>query len=138
MGQELGFVEKFYGSFQKADWQAVRDLFAPDCITVTPSGAMTVEQHEQFGRAFKAAFPAARMEIKHAIESNEWIAIEGHFVGRHENDLVGPGGTIKAQGKDMKLPYADFFRIKGGKIVEHRVYWDQMGMLAQLGALPPQ
>jgi ketosteroid isomerase-like protein len=136
MGQAHAVVEKFYGSFQRSDWPGVRDLFAPDCITVTPSGAMNVDQHEQFGKAFKAAFPAARMELRHAVESGDWIAVEGHFVGKHEHDLVGPSGTIKAQGKDLKMPYADFFRISEGKIVEHRVYWDQVGMLVQLGAMP--
>jgi ketosteroid isomerase-like protein len=34
------------------------------------------------------------------------------------------------------MPFADYFRVRDGKIVEHEVIWDQMGMLAQLGALP--
>ena len=61
----------------------------------------------------------------------DWLAVEGHFRGRHEKDLVGPQGTIAAQGKDLNMPYADFFRIRNGKIIEHNVYWDQVGMLAQ-------
>ena len=136
MSETMAVIEKFYAAFEKSEWQVIRDCFAPDCMTVTPSGAMNVEQHEQFGKAFKAAFPAGRMKVKNSVVSGEWVAVEGAFVGRHEKDLVGPQGTIPAQGKDLNMPFGDFFRIRNGKIIEHNVYWDQVGMLAQLGAMP--
>jgi hypothetical protein len=34
------------------------------------------------------------------------------------------------------LPFADVFRVAGGKIAEHRVYYDVLGLMAQLGLLP--
>jgi ketosteroid isomerase-like protein len=36
----------------------------------------------------------------------------------------------------LDMPATDYFRVRGGRIVEHEVIWDQMGFLAQLGALP--
>jgi len=136
MTEGLALVEKFYGSFKKADWKALSATFAANCVTVTPGGPVNVEQHEQMIRSFKIALPDAQMEITNKVESGEWIAIEGRFKGKHEKDLVGPAGTIPAKGKNLDLPYADFFRVRDGKIVEHRVYWDQASMLAQLGAMP--
>lgn len=78
------------------------------------------------------------MVFDRAIESDDSVAVEGRFVGRHSADLVTPQGTIPASGANLDMPFADFFRVKDGRIVEHRVYWDQMGMIAQLGAGPPQ
>lgn len=36
----------------------------------------------------------------------------------------------------MRTARADYFRVADGRIVEHEVIWDQLGLLAQLGALP--
>jgi hypothetical protein len=35
------------------------------------------------------------------------------------------------------VPFADFFRLGEDTFVEHRVYWDQAAMLAQLSPAPP-
>jgi ketosteroid isomerase-like protein len=136
MSQNLGVIERFYSTFSKGDWEAANACFAPECLTVMPSGSMNQKEHEQLGRAFKAAIPDARMNIEHTIESGEWVAVRGRFGGKHTGDMVSPGGTIKPQGKTLDLPFCDCFRIKNGKIVEHVVYYDQMTMLVQLGAMP--
>jgi ketosteroid isomerase-like protein len=133
MGEALDLAKRFYGHFEAGDFERLSDCFDPDCVTVTPSGAMKVKEHEQFGRAFKAALPDAHMVLDNAVESADWVAIEGRFVGRHTADLVTPQGTIPARNRDLDMPFADFFRVKAGRIIEHRVYWDQMGMMAQLG-----
>jgi ketosteroid isomerase-like protein len=36
----------------------------------------------------------------------------------------------------MVLPFADVFRVADGRITEHRVYYDTLGLLAQLGLMP--
>jgi ketosteroid isomerase-like protein len=58
-------------------------------------------------------------------------------VGTQTGDLVTPQGTLPASGNRLDLPYADYFRVADGRIVEHRVYRDQAGMLAQLGGSGP-
>jgi len=136
MPDGMSVIEGFYAAFKKSDWKALSASFAPDCVTVTPGGPVNVEQHEQMIKSFKTALPDAHMVVRNTVHAGEWIAVEGHFKGKHEKDLVGPAGTIPPKGKTIDLPYADFFRIRGGKIVEHRVYWDQMAMLQQLGAMP--
>jgi ketosteroid isomerase-like protein len=74
------------------------------------------------------------MEVDKAVEAGGEVFIAGRFVGTHEADLVTPQGTLPASGRRLDLPYADYFRVADGTIVEHRVFWDQAGMLAQLGA----
>jgi steroid delta-isomerase-like uncharacterized protein len=138
MGQARQAAERYYGLFAAGDWSAATELFAPDCATVTPAGAMDPAQHEAFGRAFKAALPDAHMELVRAVEAGDEVFIEGRFAGTHTGDLVTPQGTLPASGNRLDMPYADYFRVEGGKVVEHRVFWDQATMMAQLGAGGPR
>jgi len=95
-------------------------------------------QHEKFFQAFKNALPDAHMELVRAVESGDEVFISGRFKGTHQGDLVSPQGTIPASGNSLDLPFADYFRVEDGKIVEHEVVWDSMAMMGQLGASPPQ
>ena len=137
MGQTLEAVKQFYKHFGAGDWAEVNACFDGDCKTVTPSGTMNVREHEQFGRTFKSALADAHMEILKAVENGDEVFVEGRFKGSHTADLVTPQGTVPASNKKLDLPYADYFRVKNGKIVEHHIFWDQVAMMAQLGAAPP-
>jgi predicted ester cyclase len=136
MGEAREVAERFYERFGAGDLEGVSALFAAGCITVTPSGSFNVADHEEFGRAFKNGFPDAHMELVRAVEAGDEVYITGRFKGTHSGDLVSPQGTIPASGNPLDLPFADYFRPSAGKIIEHEVIWDQMALLAQLGALP--
>ena len=70
-------------------------------------------------------------------KSGPKVFIAGRFKGAHQADLVSPQGTIPTSGNTLDVPFVDYFRVENGKIVEHEVIWDQTGMMAQLGAMPP-
>jgi ketosteroid isomerase-like protein len=134
MGEALRAVEGFFGLFEAGDLAAAEGCFADGCVNVTPAGSMDRDQHLAFGRMFKDGLPDARMEIVNVVESGPEVVVEGRFRGTHSGDLVTPQGSIPASGGELDLPFADYFRVEGGKIVEHRTYWDQGTMMAQLGA----
>lgn len=134
MGAALDTARRFYEAMAAGNFAGLTDCFSADCLTVTPAGAMNPAEHEAFGRAFKAALPDAHMEIEKAVEAGPEVFIAGRFRGTHTGDLVTQQGTLPASGKPLDLPYADYFRVDSGHIVEHRVFWDQADMLAQLGA----
>ncbi len=136
MGEALDLAKHFYERFGAGDLAGVTALFADDCTTVTPAGSFNNEEHEAFGRSFKVGLPDAHMELVRAVEAGDEVYVTGRFQGTHEGDLVSPQGTIPASGNSLDLPFADYFRVRDGRIVEHEVIWDQMGMLAQLGAPP--
>lgn len=49
--------------------------------------------------------------------------------------LVGPGQTIPATGRSFSFPFVDFMQAADGKITNHRIYWDMLGFMAQLGVV---
>lgn len=136
MGTTLDTARRYYDRFAAGDFAGLTALFAPECATVTPAGTMSAGEHEAFGRAFKDALPDAHMEVVKAVEAGPEVFVAGRFVGTHTGDLVTPQGTVPASGNALDLPFADYYRVAGGLIVEHQVWWDQAGMLAQLGAAP--
>jgi steroid delta-isomerase-like uncharacterized protein len=138
MGQARDVAQRFYDSFSAGDLDAAMANFADSCVTVTPAGSLSNEEHEAFGRAFKDALPDARMDVIRAVESGDEVYVRGRFKGTHQGDLVTAQGAIPASGNSLDLPFVDYFRVADGKVVAHEVCWDQMDMMRQLGAGPPQ
>lgn len=137
-GEARETVDRFYRCAGEGDLEAMSSCFADSCMTTTPAGTFDKAGHEHFFGAFKAALPDAHMQIVRAVESGNEVFVSGRFKGTHEGDLVSPQGTIPASGRTLDLPYADYFRVDNGQIVEHEVIWDSMAMMGQLGAMPPQ
>ncbi len=132
MGAALDVVNRFYEAFGRADWDAADDVFADDCRFVMPSGPMTKPEHKQLGLAFSAAVPDAHFAMDHVLDGGDEVFVEGRFLGTHTGDMVTPEGTVPASGNKIELRFADYFKTAGGRVVEHRTYWDQADMMAQL------
>lgn len=49
MGEALDVARRYYERFRVGDFDGATACFEPDCITVTPAGAMGTADHEQFG-----------------------------------------------------------------------------------------
>ncbi len=97
---------------------------------------MGIDAHEQMGQAFMAAFPDSHMDISRMVTVGDEVFVTGRFKGTHTGDLVGEQGTIPASGGALDLPFAEIFTIRDGRIAAQETYWDQMAMMAQIGALP--
>lgn len=135
MGQAREIAERFFNTFSAGDVDAADDCFAEDCAFVVPAGPLTKPEHRALGEAFKAALPDSRMEVINAVEGDGEVYLEGRYLGTQTGDFVTPDGTLPASGRSIDLPFADYFKVRDGKIVEHRTYWDQATMMTQLGAM---
>ncbi len=134
MGEAMDVANRFYDAFGRGDWDAADALFAEDSRIVIPPGAMGKAEHKQVGLAFSAAVPDARFAIDHILEGRDEAYVEGRFLGTHTGDLVTPEGVVPASGNKIELRFADYFRVSGGSIIDHRAYWDQADMMAQLAS----
>lgn len=137
MGHARDAAEKFYELFAAGKISDATELFDPSCITLMPTGALNQSEHEAMGHAFRAAFPNSHMAVDNMVESGDEVVVLGHFRGTHSGDLQSSGGTIPASGSELNLRFIDYFKVDGGRIVDHQIIFDQMEMLGQLGALPP-
>jgi ketosteroid isomerase-like protein len=133
MGAALDLVREFFDAFAVDDIDRADAVFDDGCAFVMPMGPMTKPEHRMMGMSFKAGLPDSHMEIDHAVDNGDEVFIEGRFVGTHTGDLPGPdGSSLPASGNKLELRFADYFKARDGKIVEHRTYFDQATMMGQL------
>lgn len=131
-------IDRHYAEINTDDFSDVAELFSPDVVTVVPeAGPLTgIEPFVAYGQAFLRAFPDGSIHRDRSVEDGEHVVVEGRFTGTNTRPLQTPAGELPPTGRAMVLPFADVFRITGGKITEHRVYYDTLGLLAQLGLMP--
>jgi steroid delta-isomerase-like uncharacterized protein len=126
-----------YKGISSNDLDLAVSVFAEDVVTTTPQGTMEgLDAFRRFGEAFAAAVPDANIRAVRTFEAGDTIITEGSYAGTHTGDLVGPAGTIPATGRGFSFPFVDVMQVTDGKVAAHRIYWDMMGFMAQLGVLP--
>lgn len=70
-----------------------------------------------------------------AIMGDELVMREAVFTGRHTGPMATPDGAIPPTGNTVSFAFADFVRARDGVCVSHRIYWDNVALMAQLSAL---
>jgi steroid delta-isomerase-like uncharacterized protein len=137
MSQLEQMLNVHYAGVNSGDLDAAMSVFDPDCETVTPNGPMTgVAAQRAFAEAFRVAAPDNQLKPLRTFESGDTVIVEGVYSGTHTGPLAGPGGTIPATGRAFSFPYVDVLQARDGKFVSHRIYWDNVTFLAQLGLMP--
>jgi ketosteroid isomerase-like protein len=107
--------------------------------TNVPTG-QTFRGHEgmrEFMQGWVDAFSDGTTEDTTASAGEEFGVTE--FVGRgtHDGPLISPAGEIPPTGRSVEFNLCEAYRFRGGKIVSGHTHFDSLGLMAQLGAVPP-
>jgi steroid delta-isomerase-like uncharacterized protein len=130
-------VAGFYKDFDSGDIDAALRRFSGALETIDP-GLGTVHGADAFReylQTFKRAMPDARAIVESLSESAGTVTVEGRFLGTHTGPLAGDDGDIPATGRAVDLRFADVARVVDGAIVSYHTYYDQLGLLTQLGLM---
>ncbi len=73
------------------------------------------------------------MTIEEMVAEGERVATRKTFRGTHRGELMG----IPPTGKVVEIGLIDIVRLVDGKVVESWSAADDLGLLRQLGVLPP-
>jgi predicted ester cyclase len=73
----------------------------------------------------------AHAELRHMVVGEGIAVLEADFVGRHIGEFAG----VPPTGKEVRVPLAVVYDVRGDRIVEGRVYFETPAFLAQVGAL---
>ncbi len=98
--------------------------------------ADSVPNQEQIKRALSMmhyAFPDLRIAQADSVTEEDKVAFRWMMSGTHEEEFMG----ISPTGKRVTAMGMDIVRIKDGEILEYWGEFDVMGMLRQLGIIPP-
>lgn len=110
-------------------------MLAPNFVAYIPGSPEPLNNatFKQFGRMFHSAFPDIRHSFEDIIVEGDKVVTRGTFTSTHQGELQG----IPPTGKRVVVSLLHIDRIVDGKIVEHWGQADMMGMLQQLGSVPP-
>ena len=138
MSMLMELVHSPYRGLETGNLELGTAPFAENVVTETPSGVVEgIEGFRGLARAFFTAAPDMKLAIRNTWEVGDTIIVEGVYSGTQSGPLATPDGSeIPATGRSFSFPYVDILRAREGKFVEHRVYWDNITFLTQLGLLP--
>lgn len=129
-------VRRFYEEIDKGNIEAMDELVAEDYINHHPPPfpglAPGREGLKQAFTIFLEATPG-RHEIEDQIAEGDKVVTRLTAYGRHEGDLPG----IPKTGNTLEMTATAIHRIEDGKLAEHWSNTDELGLLQQLGVIPP-
>jgi steroid delta-isomerase-like uncharacterized protein len=84
-------------------------------------------------RSMRAGFPDLVFTITEQISEGDKVASRFEWTGTHDGTFLG----IPATGRHVRVWGIVFDRLEDGRIKDTRIIMDSLGMMAQLGVLPP-
>ena len=128
-------VRQIYEAISKGDLMALDHLLTADFVdhNPDPGQAPGLEGVKQGFTMFRTAFPDFQITLEDMIAEGDKVAtrVTGH--GTHKGEFQG----IPPTGKQVTVTGIDIIRCAGGKCVERWGAFDNLGMMQQLGVVPP-
>jgi len=133
----VAVVRAAEASYNRNDRKGFESVLANDVEGHDPSIPEALKGREAvmawFGKGH-SIFPDLRMAPVRTTAGGGQVAVEYVETGTHEGAFPGPGGRpIGPTHKSFKHRLCIVYRVENGKIVEFRLYWDVLGVMAQLG-----
>lgn len=125
-----------YERFNARDLAGMFDLVADDFVLEDVAPGLTFEGKDGFREwleTFVTAMPDSSTEVTPLVDGGDWVATEHTGRGPHTGPLATPAGEIPATGRSVELRFGEFFRLRDGKIVLMRAYWDSATLFRQIG-----
>ena len=84
-------------------------------------------------RGMRAAFPDIDFAIKEQICEGDKVVSRFEWTGTHQPEFMG----VPATGRQVRVWGVVIDRLEAGRIKDTRIIMDALGLMMQLGALPP-
>lgn len=128
-------VRRLVVAADQREFDLVQQLLAPDFL-LHPSGGREPIDREQFLRVQDArttAFPDVSHTFEEQLAEGDLVATRMTQHGTHSGEYMG----IPATGRRTSMTGIAIHRVVGGKVAEVWPSPDLLGLLQQLGGVPP-
>lgn len=125
----------FEDAFNQGTLAVVDEVVAPNGVTHTPTWSMPQNREglKQLIALFRSAFPDLHCTVEDEISEGDKMAAHWTMRGTHRGLFLGTPPTSRP----IVVHGMMFARTENGQIAEGWTLVDQMGMLQQLGLVPP-
>ena len=131
--------EMFMEASNRHDVSKVSELLADNVTYWEPTLPAPINGREAVSMHLKdgwKVFPDSNLKLLNRVESGDWVVDEVEWAGTQKGPIDMPGQMpIPATNKRAMGRAVSVAKVSGGKITSVNVYYDNMGMLAQLGLM---
>ncbi|MDB4583410.1 ester cyclase [Draconibacterium sp.] len=124
------FTEDFWN---KHNMGAYEKYFTTDFVAHYADGDYNFEQYKGICQAYFTAFPDLHITTNDLLAEGDKVTKVWTANCTHNGELMG----IPATGKQIEVKGIEVLRIADGKIAENWVSMDNLGMMQQIGVIPP-
>jgi len=111
------------------------EIIAPDAVShdpAAPPGSLPgPEGLKRVVRMLQSAFPDHHTTIEEIIAEGDKVVMRGTLSGTHKGDFLG----IPPTGKHFTMTQIHIVHLVDGKVTDHWVNRDDLGMMQQLGVI---
>jgi len=139
MADHKDTVNRFYKEvFENGNLDVIDDLVTKDCIDheQPPPGIVAKpgpEGLKEIAGAYATGFKPMSVQVHTQYEDGDTVITRATFSGTHSGTFAG----MPATGKSFSVEGIDIIRFEGDRMAEHWGQFDVVGMLTQLGVIPP-
>ncbi|MBL7499611.1 nuclear transport factor 2 family protein [Frankia sp. CNm7] len=140
MGAALDTVRRVLAAFDAGDEAALRELLDDDLVLEAPGGVVARGRDAAAGyvAGFVAAFGELAAETHVLAEQDDMVVEEYTLTITHTGPYVtAHGERVEPTGARVSLRVAEVYRVRAGRLVENRVYFDEPVLLDRLRASRP-
>ena len=113
--------------------RVLEEITAPELVVHDTDGNITYESFIQYNIEFLTAFPDVSFSIEDIVAEGDRVALRAIGRGTH----TGPYRGMPATGKKVEVSMIGIGRYVNGKMAELWRISDRLGMMQQLGVMPP-
>jgi steroid delta-isomerase-like uncharacterized protein len=137
MAEAREISDRYTDLINAHDAEAIAELYGDDGVLSDPSGEYRGrEAIVEYWQGFFQAFPDMTGQDEFKAESGDTAINEWSASGTNDGPLETPEGSIPATGKRVTIRGCDALTVRGGLVTSHRVYYDQLSFMTQLGLAP--
>ncbi len=111
------------------------DFFCEDMVEAVPFPGQGpgLEGLKDVLRGMRAGFPDMRWTVEEQIAEGDKVLTRFEWTGTHRGTFLG----VPATGRSVKVWGMVIDRFQDGKIKDTRIIMDTLGLMMQLGVVPP-
>ncbi len=128
-------VERFVATVNAKTYEGLADVVHPDYVDhdPIPGQGPGLEGLKDSYRIFDGTFPDIAFALEDVVAEDDLVVARGVLSGTNQGPFMG----IPPTGRPMRWTATRMFRIRDGKISEGWLNIDMVGMLVQMGVIPP-
>jgi steroid delta-isomerase-like uncharacterized protein len=119
--------------WNKCDINAFEEFFSEDLMVYLESEDKNSNEYKAMCQGVMVGFPDMYVSIDNLIAEADLVTKVWTTNSTHKGEFMG----IPPTGNKVSVKGMEVFRIKDGKIVEMWWVMDNLGLLQQIGAIPP-